>query len=92
MFEVWIPIVILKNSHCVLDFGLQLPIFCVLNFGFQFTSIQTLALNGYEPGMNIHCLIGNLKAGTSCLGVECCPLIGHLGTIKGAGFMQCGQG
>ena len=42
--------------------------------------------------MNIHCLIGNLKAGTSCLGVKCCPLIGHLGTVKGAGLMQCGQG
>ena len=30
--------------------------------------------------MNIHYLIGNLKAGTSCLGVKCCPLIGHFGT------------
>ena len=68
-------------SSCILHFGLQSPIFWILNFGFQFTSIR--ALHGYEPGMNIHCLIGNLKAGTSCLGVKCCPLIGHLGTVKG---------
>ena len=42
--------------------------------------------------MNIHSFIGNLKAGTSCLGTKWCPLIGHLGTVKGGGVMQCGQG
>ena len=57
-------------AFCILD-----SILCVLDFGFQFTNIRTCALN-------IHCLIGNSKAGTSCLGVKCCPLIGHLGTIK----------
>ena len=82
LFAFWVPIV---NFLILLYFAFW-------NFGFQFTSIQTLALNGYEPGMNIHCLIGNLKAGTSCLGVKCCPLIGHLGTVKGNGLMQCGQG
>ena len=35
--------------------------------------------------MNIYCFIGNLKAGTSCLGVKCCPLISHLDTVKGGG-------
>ena len=45
----------------------------------------TSALYGYEPAMNIHSLIGNLKAGISCLGVKCCPLIGHLDTVKGGG-------
>ena len=51
-------------SYCILHFGLELPIFCVLSFGFQFTSVQTLALSGYEADMNTHCFIGNLKAGT----------------------------
>ena len=76
-FAFWIPIV---NFLILLHFAFWTRIANFLCFGFQFTSIQTLALSGYEADMPYSLFIGNLKAGTSCLGAKCCPLIGHLDT------------
>ena len=85
VFAFWIPLV---NSLVFLRFGFWIPIVNFLRFevshfggrlGLDFEMCVIVCRIPMIASYEYSYLTRNLRARTSCLGVECCPLIGHLG-------------
>ena len=75
-FGFWIPIVSFFFFFYLTAFWTLIANF--LGFAFWIPIYQDPNFSIERLRAMYDCFIGNLNAGTSCLGVKCCPLIGHL--------------